>query len=200
MTKRILVVGATGDIGRAVADAFAAREHQVLRASRKAPDPALRVDIADPSSIRALYARIDRVHAVVSAAGDAKVGALPALTDEDFAFSLANKLMGQVNLVRFGLDHVEDGGAFVLTAGIYATKPPPGVPALALVNGALESFARGASQDLPRGLRLITISPPWINETAARVGQKGALSAAANAEHYVRAVESGRTGEVVYPT
>jgi NAD(P)-dependent dehydrogenase (short-subunit alcohol dehydrogenase family) len=196
---KILVVGATGDVGRAVADTLAARGHEVLRASRNAPDPALRVDIADPASIRALYQRVGRVDAVVSCAGDARAGALPTLTDEDFAYSLGHKLMGQVNLVRLGVDHVNDGGVFVLTAGVYATKPPPGVAALAIANGALESFARAAAHDLPRGIRVNTISPPWLVETAARVGQKGTMTAADNAAHYARVVEGRETGQVIYP-
>jgi NAD(P)-dependent dehydrogenase (short-subunit alcohol dehydrogenase family) len=195
---RILVVGATGDIGGAVADALAVR-HQVLRASRKAPDEALRVDIGDPASIRALYSRVGKLGAVVSCAGDARPGALTALTDEDFAHSIGNKLMGQVNLVRFGIDHVQDNGVFLLTAGIYGTRPPPRVPAMAMVNGALESFARAASKDLPRGIRLNTISSPFLQETAARLGMKGSITAADNAQHYVRLVEGTETGQVVYP-
>jgi len=196
---KILVVGATGDVGRAVADALSARGHEVLRASRKAADAALRVDLNDPQSIRALYGRVGRVDAVVSCAGDARMGALPTLTDDDFAYSIASKLMGQVNLVRFGLDHVNDGGVFVITSGVFAIQPPPGVSAFAVANGALESFTRAASQDLPRGLRLVDVSPPWLVETAARMGQKGAITAAANAEHYVRAVEGRDTGVIYRP-
>ena len=34
----------------------------------------------------------------------------------DFRFGLGNKLMGQVNVVRFGFVHVQDGRSFTLTA------------------------------------------------------------------------------------
>jgi len=44
------------------------------------------------------------VDAVVSIAGQAAFRPLPALTDADFALGLNNKLMGQVNLVRFGIE------------------------------------------------------------------------------------------------
>jgi len=194
---RALVVGATGMIGRAVADALAARGHEVLRASRKS---ALFVDLGAPASIRELYARAGKLDAVVSCAGDARPGALGALTDADLAFSLGNKLMGQVNLVRFGVEHVRDGGVFLLTAGVYGIAPPPGVTALAMVNGALESFARAAALDLPRGLRVNTISPPWLYESAALAGNdRGAISAADNARYYADAVEGKLTGQVIRP-
>ena len=52
---RILVVGATGVIGRAVADALAVRGHDVLRASRHGEHT---VDLTDAASIRALYGRL----------------------------------------------------------------------------------------------------------------------------------------------
>jgi NAD(P)-dependent dehydrogenase (short-subunit alcohol dehydrogenase family) len=195
---RILVVGATGDVGGAVADALSVR-HEVLRASRKAADPALRVDIAEPDAIRALFRHTGRLGAVICCAGEARPGALTALTDEDFAQSLKSKLMGQVNLVRFGLEQVADDGVFVLTAGIFGTRPTPRVPAMAMVNGALESFARAASKDLPRGIRLHTVSSPFLQETATRMGMKGAISAADNAQVYVRLVEGAETAPVVYP-
>ena len=102
---RILLIGATGTIGKAIAAALSPR-HDVLLASRqRAP---LHVDLADPASIRALYAKVGKVGAVISAAGQASFKPLDELSDADFRFSLDNKLMGQVNVVRYGLDRVDD--------------------------------------------------------------------------------------------
>ncbi|SRR5712691_5577770 len=195
---RILVVGATGTIGRAVCDALSPR-HEVVRASRH--QSALTVDIAQPDSIRALYQAVGRVDAVVSAAGEARFAPLVALRDEDFAFSLANKLMGQVNLVRLGLDSVTDGGSFVLTGGVLARAPMPGSGAISLVNAGLEGFTRAAALEAPRGIRVNVVSPPWVTETLRALGMDPApgLPAAAVAQTYVQAVEGGRTGEVLEP-
>jgi NAD(P)-dependent dehydrogenase (short-subunit alcohol dehydrogenase family) len=103
--------------------------------------------------------------------------------------------------VRAGLDSVNDGGVFVLTAGIFSTRPWPSTTAIAIANGALESFARAAALDLPRGVRIHTVSPPFINETAAAMGmpQAGQMSAADNAKAYVSLVEGTGTGTVVFP-
>jgi len=195
---RIIVVGAGGTIGMAVAQALAARGDEVIRASRNGETA---VDITRPSSIRDMYRKVGRVDAVVSCAGDAAFKPLAQLTDEDLAASLGNKLMGQVNLVRFGLDQVSDGGNFVLTSGIFSRSPMPGVPAIAMVNGAVESFARAAALDAPRGIRVNAVSPPFITETAMKLGMPtaGTISAAANAKAYVALVAGRETGRVVFP-
>jgi len=191
---RILVVGASGTIGKAVAEALAAR-HEVVRASRNGEQ---KVDITQPESICALYQRVGRVDAVVSCAGSGVMKPLASLSDDDIRLSLADKLMGQVNLVRFGLDHVNDNGVFLLTAGIFSKQPMPGVTPLAMTNGALESFARAAALDLPRGIRINTISPPFIKETAEKMGLPGGLPAVENAKTYVALVEGKETGQVVF--
>lgn len=191
---KIIVVGASGTIGKAVADALSGK-HEVLRASRNGP---LKVNIDDPASIAAMYKSAGKVDAVVCCAGDGKFGPLGKLSDADFTSSINSKLMGQVNLVRQGVELMNDHGVFVVTAGIFAKSPPPGVTALAMVNGAVQSFAIGAALDLPRGIRINCISPPFIKETAERMGMTAPLSAAENAKTYVQVVEGKMTGQVIF--
>lgn len=195
---RVVVVGAGGVVGMAVAEELATTGHEVLRASRSGE---LKVDLARPDSITKMYESVGQLDAVVSCAGEAVSGSVVDLTDEQIAFSLASKLVGQLNLVRLGLDKVASGAAFVLTAGIYGQHPEPGVAALSLVNGALESFARAAALDLPRGLRIATISPPYLTETALEMGRptEGTISAAVNARYYRDFVEGNTSGKVIYP-
>ena len=193
---RVLVIGATGTIGKAVAEVLASRGHEVLRASRSGDIP---VDIADPASIRAMYQKVGWIDAVVSCAGKGKTGALADLADDDFAQTIASKLMGQVNVVRFGVDHVRDEGCFLITSGIFSQRPPAGTCALAMVNGGLESFVRAASKDLPRRIRLNAVSPPLIIETAVARGlPQGKISARDNAERYADLLEGAQTGQVVF--
>jgi NAD(P)-dependent dehydrogenase (short-subunit alcohol dehydrogenase family) len=195
---RILLIGATGTIGEAVAAALAAR-HDVVRASRQQADE--QVDIADPASIRALFRRVGRVDAIVSAAGNAAFKPLADLGDDDFAFSLGNKLMGQVNLVRLGFDAVKDGGSITLTSGVLAQRPEPATAAISLVNAGLEGFGRAAALEAPRGIRINVVSPPWVTETLAAIGRPldGGLPAEVVAQAYVRSVEGTETGQVLSP-
>ena len=195
---RILLIGATGTIGKAIAAALS-RRHDVLLASRQqAP---LHVDLADPASIRALYAKVGKVGAVISAAGQASFKPLDALSDAEFRFSLDNKLMGQVNVVRYGLDRVDDNGSITITSGILAQRPTRGSGAVSLVNAGLEGFARAAALEAPRGIRINVVSPPWVTETLQALGMplQGGLPAATVAQTYVGSVEGTATGQVISP-
>ncbi|HEX2220603.1 MAG TPA: short chain dehydrogenase [Gemmatimonadales bacterium] len=195
---RILVIGATGTIGEAVAEALAER-HQVVRASRRKAEE--NVDLADASSVRSLFERVGRVDAVVSAAGQAAFTPLAEMKDEDFVFSLGHKLMGQVNVVRFGMASVADGGSITLTSGALAQRPEPGTAAISLVNSGLEGFARAAALEATRRIRVNVVSPPWVTETLQALGRplEGGLPAAVVAKAYVRSVEGNETGRVISP-
>jgi NAD(P)-dependent dehydrogenase (short-subunit alcohol dehydrogenase family) len=193
---RVLVVGASGTIGKAVVAALRGT-HEVLEASRSAGDA--RVDVTQPEAIRGMYESLGAVDAVVSCAGGAAWKPLEALTDADFASSLAYKLMGQVNLVRYGIPHVRDGGSFTLTSGVLAHRPQAGSGAVSLVNAALEGFARAAALELPRGLRCNVVSPDWVTDTLAAMGQdpSAGVTPEAVARVYVASVEGGATGQVL---
>jgi NADP-dependent 3-hydroxy acid dehydrogenase YdfG len=168
-----------------------------VRASRTHGD--VRADITDPESIRHLYETAAPFDAVVSCAGAARFADLDALTDEDFQFSLSNKLMGQVNLVRLGLSAINDHGSFTLTSGVLAQEPMPGSAAISLVNAGLEGFAIAAALQMPRGCRVNVVSPPWVSETLEAMGQDGAagMPSAQVAAAYVESVEGSRNGEVL---
>lgn len=192
---RVVVVGATGTIGSAVVAALE-RDHEVLPASRKSKIP---VDIADPDSIRRMYRTIGHFDALVSAAGEARFAPLADLTDADFQFSLANKLMGQVNLVRFGMGSMRDGGCFTLTSGTLAGSPMRGSGVVSLVNAAVEGFGRAAALEAPRGIRVNVVSPPWITDSLRVLGMdlSGGITPEAAAGLYVRSLVGKQTGAVI---
>lgn len=54
---KILVIGATGNIGKVVASTLDERGHDVIRASRNAE---FAVDITEPASIKALFEKVER--------------------------------------------------------------------------------------------------------------------------------------------
>jgi NAD(P)-dependent dehydrogenase (short-subunit alcohol dehydrogenase family) len=191
---RILLIGATGTIGQAVARALAA--HEIIAASRHGAE---RVDITDPESIRALYARVGSVDAIVSAAGGGAWKPLAELTDDDFARSLGDKLMGQVNVVRYGFAIVRDGGSITVTSGYLAKEPMAGSGAISLVNAGLEGFTRAAALEAPRAIRVNAVSPGWVAETLAGMGQDPAagIPAADVAQVYVQSVTGTATGAVL---
>jgi NAD(P)-dependent dehydrogenase (short-subunit alcohol dehydrogenase family) len=193
---RILVIGATGTIGSAVASALEARGHDVLGAGATSGD--YRVDISDPASIERLYRSAGTVDAVVCAAGVARFGALDDLDPEDFEVSVRNKLLGQVELVRRGVGVVPEGGSFTLTSGDLSTAPEPGTVAVVMTGAAVEAFARAAALDLDGRYRVNVVSPGAVAESLEAAGRDatGAVRVRDVAARYVRAVEGHETGSV----
>jgi NAD(P)-dependent dehydrogenase (short-subunit alcohol dehydrogenase family) len=194
---RVIVIGGTGTIGSAVADALEGRGHEVVRAGSRSGDQ--RVDIASEASIEALYGAIGRFDAVVCAAGDAAYAPLDQLDAAAFHKGLDSKYMGQVNVVLRGLKHVADGGSFTLTSGILAREPAPGSAALSPVNAAVEAFAKAAALELPRGIRVNVVSPPWVAETLAAMGRdpSAGVPAAKVADAYLAAIEGTHNGDTL---
>lgn len=195
---KVIVIGATGTIGAAVAKGLAARKHEVIGASRH---DGIRVDIEDADSTRAMFEAVTAPDAMVCCAGNAVFKPFPELTEVDYGVGLRSKLMGQVALARAAQDHLRDGGSIVLTAGVLATEPMPGSAAISLVNAGLEGFVRAAALEMPRGIRINIVSPPWVTETLVGLGMDPAigLPAAEVAETYVAAVEGSHQGVVLDP-
>src|SRR5205823_12462880 len=140
--KKIVVFGATGTIGKAVVAALLPK-YEILQVGNR--QGKWNADLASTDSIRNVFKAIGRVDSIISTAGSARFAPLEKLTDEDFRFSLANKLMGQVNLIRIGINYVNDKGSITLTSGILSQKPMVGSAAVSLVNAGLEGFARAAA-------------------------------------------------------
>ncbi len=193
---RIIVVGASGTLGKAAVDALK-QQHDIIQASRNSE---VQVDLSDPASIKAMYAQVTDIDAVVCAAGDARFGPLADLTDADFDLSLGNKLMGQINLVRFGREHLNEAGVFTLTTGMLAHMPNAATVMLTMINRALEAFVEAAALDMPRNQRLNAVCSPMAKETAEKIGWgSGGVPAAEIAKYYVQSLESDLNGALIGP-
>ena len=206
---RILLIGFDGTIGSAVAEVLAP-SHELVRVSH-APDADYTLDLIDPDDIRRMYGAVGPVDAVVCAAGLARFGALETLTDEDYDFSLRNKLMGQINLVRIGVGMegaepamdpppVPPGGSFTLISGNLSIEPEANGALAGLVSGGLEAWVRGAALELEGRYRVNIVSPRAIREALVRWGMdpEPGIPAAEVAKRYRELVEGEETGVVAF--
>lgn len=159
---RILLVGATGTIGRAVSSELS-KNHEVISASRQNSD--ISVDITSTESIRKMYEKIGKVDAVISTTGTNFFGPLEELTPENNEIAIQSKLKGQINLVLLGHDYVNDHGSFTLTTGIIMDDPIIGGISAAMAGGAIRSFVKSAAIELPRGIRINNVSPNVLVES-----------------------------------
>ncbi|UCR86315.1 short chain dehydrogenase [Pseudomonas chlororaphis] len=158
---KILLIGANGTIGSAV-DKELSQRHEVIRIGRTSGD--FRVDISDNASIRALFEQTGKFDALICAAGNVTFAPLGEMNAQHFALGLQDKLMGQVNLLLIGREFANDGASFTLTSGILNRDPIRSGASAALVNGAIDGFVRAAAIELPRGLRVNSVSPTVLVE------------------------------------
>lgn len=193
---KILLVGATGTLGRAVAAELGSR-HTLISAGRSSGD--VRMDISDVPSIAAALQSIGPLDAIVSAAGHVAFAPLLEMTQAQWQLGLSNKLMGQVQLALHGVAQLRDGGSITLTTGILSTDPIRFGASAAMVNGALESFVRSAALELPRGIRINAVSPGVLVESMEAYASyfRGfePVAAARAAMGFARSVEGGDTGK-----
>lgn len=157
---RILVVGASGVLGRAVVAALA--PHDVVEASRTSGHE---VDLLEPASIASLYAEVGELDAVVCTAGVTPFKPFADLGLADYRSGIENKLLGQIELVRQGVSRVRAGGSFTLVSGVLAAESIETGAVASTVNGAVDAFVRAAATGLPRGQRINAVSSTAFTET-----------------------------------
>ncbi|WP_162094537.1 short chain dehydrogenase [Pseudomonas chlororaphis] len=158
---KILLIGANGTLGSAV-DKELSQRHEIIRIGRTSGD--FQVDISDSASIRALFEQTGTFDALICAAGNVTFAPLGEMSEQHFALGLQDKLMGQVNLLLIGREFANDGASFTFTSGILNRDPIRSGASAALVNGAIDGFVRAAAIELPRGLRVNSVSPTVLVE------------------------------------
>ena len=198
---RILVIGASGVLGRAVAAELAPR-HDIVTAGARSGD--IRIDIADPASIEAGLTAAGALDAVVSCAGAVNFAPLPAIgpariEQSSYGLGLANKLMGQVNLALAARDRLRAGGSITLIAGVLSQTPIAAGSSASIVNAAIEAFVMAAAIEMPLGLRINAVSPTVFEESMADYGPffRGfdPVPVARAARAFSRSVEGLETGK-----
>jgi NAD(P)-dependent dehydrogenase (short-subunit alcohol dehydrogenase family) len=194
---KVIVIGATGAVGKAVVAELAQR-HEVLTVGARGGQ--YQVDFADIESVRGLFAKVGKMDAVVVAAGSLHFAPLASFTPEQFYVGLNSKLMGQVNVALVAQEYLNDGGSITLTSGIVAEEPIRNGASASMVNSAIEGFVRGAAIELPRGLRINVVSPTVLQESMESYGPFfigfEPIAASRAALSYARSVDGAQTGQV----
>ena len=193
---KILLIGAGGTIGSAI-DKELSERHEIIRIGRNSGD--FQVDISDSASIRKLFEQTGNFDALICAAGSVNFVALGEMQDSDFELGLRDKLMGQVNLLLIGREYANDGASFTFTSGILNRDPIRTGASAALVNGAIDGFVKAAAIELPRGLRVNSVSPTVLVEAMGSYapyfrGYKP-VTGADVALAYAKSVEGLQTGQ-----
>ena len=176
-SRRVLVVGGSSGIGRAVAVALGRRGDPVVVAARRADLVAdvvaeagpscqgLVADAADPSEARDLVARavavLGGLDAVVYAAGRSALGPLSAGDDGDWHRTLATNVVGPAVVLAAARPHLAAGTdpTAVLLSSHSVGRPWPGLVPYAASKAALDQLALG-----------LRVEEPWLRVVRVVVG------------------------------
>ncbi len=204
--QRVVIVGGTAGIGRAVARASVAAGAQVIVASSRAssveatltelgPTATGRaVDVLDEPAVAAFFADLGPIDHVVYTAGEA----LSMVTVADLDLEQARKFFqiryfGALTVVRAAAPSVRAGGSITLTSGSAAQRPGAG--------WALGASVCGATNALTRALA-VELAPIRVNAVAPGVVRTDLWARMSDADRDAmytqvgQALPVGRVGEV----
>lgn len=196
-TMKILVVGGTGIIGKAVVSLLG-KEHELISVGKRSGD--YQVDIEDKASITKMFEDFKNVDGVIATTGMAAIGPFQHQTDEDLSVAVNNKLMGQVNLIRVGIHHINKNGFIIVTSGSATHTPMPGMSSITMAGAGLEGYVRAINVENESEIRVSVVSPALVKETMElmNIELPGAVSAADTAKVYRTVMESRESGIIAH--
>lgn len=169
----VLVVGATGGLGRAVARTLHDRGAVLTLSARRAealaaidvPGARIAVDLRDPAACRAVVdaavTHAGRLDVVVNAVGVVAFGPLSELSVDVMEELFLTNTFVSIMLTQAALGAMADGGAIVSMSGVIAEQNLPGMAAYGASKAAVRAFADGARRELRRRrIRLLDVRPP----------------------------------------
>ncbi len=195
---RLILVGATGNIGSSVKSELVKR-HEIISVGSKSGD--IQMDMSDTTSVRQMFEKAGSFDALICAAGQAHFGSFDEMQEEHFYKGIKGKMMGQINLVMIGKEFINSGGSFTLTTGVTHNDPIKNGLGLSFVNGALHSFVIASAIELKREIRINAVSPGLIEKSKESLGAyfPGHLPVSMDrvVQGYVKSVEGFGTGKII---
>ena len=188
VSRGVIVTGGSGDIGLAVASAFAREGASILLVdARAAPDEAFAslvsagaaavkavvADVGDPEavaqSVETAWAAFGRLDVIVNVAGTMIYRPIAELEAADWRRLLDVNLVGAALFTGHAFRRMKAGGCVINIASVHARRTSPLVAPYAAAKAALVSFTRSAAiEGKPLGLRVNAILPGAIDTAMLR--------------------------------
>jgi NAD(P)-dependent dehydrogenase (short-subunit alcohol dehydrogenase family) len=167
---RVVVVGASSGIGRAVAELAGRSGARVLGLSRTGASPeggiGVSADARDDGQVSAALARIDRVdHLVFTACAAQGSPRLAELGSDALLSAFEVKLFAALRVIRLALPLLAANASITLTSGQLSRKYGVGTVLKGSVNAAVEATGKHLAKELaPRRVNVVS---PGITDTSA---------------------------------
>jgi len=175
--RSVLVTGATGGLGRAIAHGLAARGARLVLSGQRRDQlellaaqlggRAVAADLADPASVEALIAAAGEVDVLVANAAVPASGRVEAKTAEDVDRALAVNLRAPIVLAQALVPGMaaRGGGHLVFVSSLAGKAGAPGMALYAATKFGLRGFALSLREDLhPAGIGVSGVFPGFIRD------------------------------------
>jgi short-subunit dehydrogenase len=175
--RRVLLTGATGGLGHAIARALAARGAQLVLTGRRTDvlqplaaevsAQALAADLSDPAAVERLATEAGDVDVLVANAALPASGPVLDYTGEQMDRALAVNLRAPMVLARLVAERmVERGeGHLVFVSSLSGKAASPGSAVYSATKFGLRGFALGLREDLiGTGVGVSTVFPGFIRD------------------------------------
>ena len=174
--KKVLVIGGSSGMGRAIATAAVHQDAKVSIAGRSASrlkEAAAAigsdvdwqtVDFTDETSVKNLFASTGTIDHLVIPGSEVRTGPLKELPVADARYSMDSKFFGPYLAVKEA--QINSKGSIILFSGILSRRPDKGSPILASINSAVETLGKALAVELAP-LRVNVISPGMTRDTGA---------------------------------
>lgn len=161
--KKVVIVGGTSGIGRAVAEAaleegaelfLGSSQQDKVDAAKTELGGAVSgksIDATDESSIAEFFAAAGAFDHLVYTAGDWGNRQPMKITETgmaDFEALMAVRFAGALLCVKHGYPNIKEGGSITLTGGMVAHRPRKGAPLTTVMAASIENLVHGLAVDL----------------------------------------------------
>jgi NAD(P)-dependent dehydrogenase (short-subunit alcohol dehydrogenase family) len=178
LDAKVLIIGGTGGIGRALAERYASLESEVVLTSRSAERAeqtarevggnvrGIALDIAEPAKIADQLSSVGKIDRLLIVAVERDHN---SVRDYDVAKAIRGvtvKLVGYTEIVHTMLDRFTKDASVVIFGGLAAERPYPGSTTITMVNGAVKSMIKTFAVELAP-IRFNAIHPGIIGDTPA---------------------------------
>jgi short-subunit dehydrogenase len=189
--RTVLLTGATGGLGRAIATALAARGARLILSSRKAEElvklartlpgsghTTLVTDLADEGAALALLEQAGDIDVLVANAALPASGQLESFSQDQLGRALRVNLESPVRMTRELLPRWEERGSghFVFISSISGFSATPRASLYAATKFGLRGFALNLREDLRGSGVGVSVITPGLIRDAGMFAQSGAAA------------------------